>query len=545
MASSQQSRHSPATGLRPPRRPGEPSADPERRDGRAHRLHARRELADRALAEPGLELLRHLRPRFALCLAGSNFVGAVLVYVFLAYVAPTPVVADAQRVSEVNLIGFVAVLLVSMPLGTFVAFAVGRPTREWLSADRLPDERERRLTLQEPLRQAGAEAVIWVIVALVFAAVNAPYSLALGAQAGATIMFGGVATCALSYLLYERTMRPITARALAGGAPDHAVVPGVTTRLVLTWAFGTAVVIMGIAEIGSDVLIGIPATREKIAFTVLYLSLVGLGVGLATIFVAARSVADPLESVRSALAEVEAGNIDVEAPVYDGSEVGVLQAGFNRMVAGLREREQLRDLFGRHVGEDVARQAIERGLELGGEVRDVAVLFVDLMGSTTLAATRDPRTVVATLNAFFGAVVEAVSLHGGWVNKFEGDAALCVFGAPTAHPDAAGSALATARRLQARLRRELPDVRAGIGLSAGAVVAGNVGAAERFEYTVIGDPVNEAARLTELAKTAPEGIVASEAILARAGAAETPHWELGEERTLRGRTAATRLATPR
>ena len=139
--------------------------------------------------------------------------------------------------------------------------------------------------------------------------------------------------------------------------------------------------------------------------------------------------------------------------VSDGSEVGLLQAGFNRMVAGLEERERLRDLFGRQVGEDVARRALERGVELGGEERDVAVLFVDLVGSTQLAAERPPAEVVALLNAFFGAVVAVVGAHGGAVNKFEGDAALCVFGAPLARDDArrrrarrrAGAARAAAR----------------------------------------------------------------------------------------------------
>src|SRR4030095_13191641 len=96
---------------------------------------------------------------------------------------------------------------------------------------------------------------------------------------------------------------------------------------------------------------------------------------------AARSTADPVLSVRHALHEVEEGNFETEVPVFDGSELGLLQAGFNRMAEGIREREKLRDMFGRLVGEDVAREALDRGIELGGEEREVAVLFVDLVGS--------------------------------------------------------------------------------------------------------------------------------------------------------------------
>lgn len=121
--------------------------------------------------------------------------------------------------------------------------------------------------------------------------------------------------------------------------------------------------------------------------------------------------------MRQAVADVAAGKTDIEVPVSDGSEIGLLQAGFNRMVAGLREREELGDMFGRQVGEDVARQALERGVELGGEEREIAVLFVDLVGSTQLASDRPPEEVVALLNEFFGAVVEAVSEHGGSINK--------------------------------------------------------------------------------------------------------------------------------
>jgi adenylate cyclase len=231
-------------------------------------------------------------------------------------------------------------------------------------------------------------------------------------------------------------------------------------------------------------------------------------------------------------------------PVDDASEVGLLQAGFNRMLAGLRERDRVRDLFGRHVGEEVARSAIGRELEPGGETRDAAVLFVDLIGSTAFVANHDPRQVVETLNRFFGIVVEVVTVYGGWVNKFEGDAALCVFGAPSEHPRAAAAALAAARELRRRLPGEVDGLDAALGLSAGPVVAGNIGAAQRYEYTVIGDPVNEAARLTELAKSNPSRLLASEEIVLRAGDGELSRWRVGDPFPLRGRPGPTRVASP-
>ena len=137
--------------------------------------------------------------------------------------------------------------------------------------------------------------------------------------------------------------------------------------------------------------------------------------------------------------------------------MGLLQAGFNRMAEGLLERERLRDLFGRHVGEDVAKAALRRGTKLGGEEREVGVLFVDLVGSSSLALAMQPSDVVRLLNLFFRVVVETAEVHGGLVNKFEGDGALCVFGAPVSCEDPAGDSMRAARDLATRLRREVPS----------------------------------------------------------------------------------------
>jgi adenylate cyclase len=243
--------------------------------------------------------------------------------------------------------------------------------------------------------------------------------------------------------------------------------------------------------------------------------------------------------------EVEEGNLDAEVQVYDGTELGQLQAGFNEMVRGLRDREHLRDLFGRHVGKDVAEVAARGDVELGGETRVVSVLFVDIVGSTSLAAERDPGEVVGLLNRFFGIVVEEVDRHHGLVNKFIGDAALAVFGAPVGLEDHAGHALAAGRSLARRLADEVPELRAGIGVSTGEAVAGNVGGESRFEYTVIGDAVNAAARLTELAKDVDGMLVASGEALEAAGADEAARWTRQDSVVLRGRSSETVLVVPK
>jgi adenylate cyclase len=287
------------------------------------------------------------------------------------------------------------------------------------------------------------------------------------------------------------------------------------------------------------------APADRLITTILLLAIVGLVIGLSSTVLVAMSIADPLRQLRWALGEVQRGNYNAHMQIYDASELGLLQAGFNDMVRDLAERQRLRDLFGRYVGEDVARRALERGTELGGQERDVAVLFVDLVGSTQLASNRPASEVVSLLNEFFRVVVDTVARHGGFVNKFQGDAALAIFGAPIEHPDASGAALAASRELHDELLSVLgSEMEFGIGVSAGRAIAGHIGAQARFEYTVIGDPVNEAARLTELAKLEEGHVLASAISVSGALDAEALCWDVGEIVELRGRSAPTQLARP-
>jgi adenylate cyclase len=497
------------------------------------------------MPEEPRDLVARLRARLIAGMAAANVVGGVVVFVFARWILPLPPVRDATAANRENLIAFAAYVLVSVPAGIAWSFRLHLPVQRWLESGCPPDEREQRVALRAPLRQVRVHAMLWGLAGVVFVALNAGRSGRLALDIGITVALGACTTGAVGYLLAERILRPMTRAALADRVPDQPAVPGVAARILIFWALGTGVPVLGLALVGLGQLTGLlDASGDKLAAIAIFLGGVALVVGLLAIVLAARSLADPLEEVRHALAQVQRGRTDVHVEVYDSSEVGLLQAGFNRMVAGVREREQLRDLFGRQVGEDVARHALERGVTLGGEVREVAALFVDLVGSTELAASRPPHEVVEVLNEFFCVVVAVVSEHGGSVNKFEGDAALCVFGAPLERDDAAGDALAAARELRRRLAEEVPETDLGIGVSAGEAVAGNIGAAERFEYTVIGDPVNEAARLTELAKQHPARVLASSAAIERAGEAEARRWELGDEVELRGRGRPTRIAAP-
>lgn len=493
-------------------------------------------------AADGRTVERTVRVLVLLATAIANLIGAAAVFVLSVWVLPTDSLEGETAPTLANLALAGGYILFAIPFGAWLVLRGLRPGRAWLLADREPTEAEQLNLLRAPLKVFASVGSLWFVAALLFAGFNATYDLELAQRVGITVLLGGLTTCAAAYLMCERLLRPAAVRALAARPLERPALPGVTVRTLVAWALGSGVPMLGVTLIALSALVEGDFSRTELAIAALSITATALIVGFFAIVVAARATAAPIVSLRRAIAEVEAGDFATEVRVYDGTEVGLLQSGFNRMVAGLRERERIRDLFGMHVGEDVAREAVEREVELGGEDREVAVLFVDVIGSTEIAVERPATEVVELLNRFFGVVVETVDEHGGWVNKFEGDAALAIFGAPSPVEDAPGAALAAGREMARRLEGSIDGAAAGIGVSFGTVVAGNIGSEDRFEYTVIGDAVNEAARLCELAKEKPGRLLASAAAVEAAGGEEAAHWELDEEVELRGRKEPTRLA---
>lgn len=306
------------------------------------------------------------------------------------------------------------------------------------------------------------------------------------------------------------------------------------SRTITIWILSSGLPLIGIGLAAMFSLVLQNMTLHQFAVAILVVASVSLVFGFILMWVQAWLTATPVRTVRAALQHVEDGDLDANVVVFDGTELGELQRGFNSMVVGLRERERVRDLFGRHVGREVAAAAERERPELGGEERHVAVVFVDIVGSTALVSSRPPIEIVGMLNRFFTVIVDEVDRHHGLLNKFEGDATLAVFGAPVALANPEEQALAATRAITARLQAEVPECPARIGVAAGNVVAGNVGAHERFEYTVIGAPVNEAARLSELARSEPSRILTTEATIAAASEQERQHWRTGDAVQLRG-----------
>ncbi|OBB99010.1 adenylate/guanylate cyclase domain-containing protein [Mycobacterium sp. 852002-40037_SCH5390672] len=474
---------------------------------------------------------------------GANLlgIGAGLVLVIVAI--PVPSIFD-DAPAWITFGAAPAYIVLAATLGTFWITRRTVLALRWAIEERTPTPEDERNTFIAPWRIALVDLILWGAGAVFYTVLYGLINTMFIPRFLFGVSFCGVLVATGSYLLAEFALRPVAAQALEAGPPPRRLAAGIMGRTMVVWFLGSGVPIVGIALLAFFELWLNNLSETQFAVGVLIVSSAALIFGCVLMWILAWLTATPVRVVRAALQRVEKGDLRGDLVVFDGTELGELQRGFNAMVDGLRERERVRDLFGRHVGREVALAAERERPKLGGEERHVAVVFIDIVGSTQLVTNRRPAEVVRVLNRFFAIVVEEVDRYCGLVNKFEGDASLAIFGAPNRLESPEDAALAAARCIAGRLANEMSELSAGIGVAAGQAVAGNVGARERFEYTVIGEPVNEAARLCELAKSHSGRLLATADAIERASENERERWSLGDSVTLRGHERPTRLAMP-
>jgi adenylate cyclase len=225
----------------------------------------------------------------------------------------------------------------------------------------------------------------------------------------------------------------------------------------------------------------------------------------------ARHLTRPLAGLLDLAAKVGGGDLSVQAEVTGRDEIGRFAAAFNAMVAGLRERDRVKQIFGRYVTTQVSERVLKHGLKLGGERKQITMLFADIRNFTSMSEAMQPEQVVELLNEYFSEMVGAVVEHGGVLDKFIGDGMLAVFGSmdePDRPTDHRRQAVLTGLRMKARLAkingeremRGLAAIHIGIGIHTDEVVVGHIGSRDRVEHTVIGDGVNTCSRVESMNK---------------------------------------------
>jgi adenylate cyclase len=278
----------------------------------------------------------------------------------------------------------------------------------------------------------------------------------------------------------------------------------------------------GICPIGSLLLLIFapisPGTHPE--WFALFVGTVGIAFGLCSALLIGRSVAHPIGQLRSAAQSITDGQLDIQVPLRRADEFGSLISEFNHMITGLREKEQLRQTFGLHVGRRAAEQILAHDPGLGGIEQEITVMFVDIRSFTARSAVLAPNEAVALLNEFLRAMVEVVERdHRGMINKFLGDGFMAIFGIGANAKDHADEALAAGCGIQrtmeklnvTRIQRSEEPIAIGIGINSGPAIVGSIGSPERMEFTVIGNTVNVASRIEALTKTVKTSLLISKA----------------------------------
>ena len=452
---------------------------------------------------------------------------------------------------------FVVILLIALAL-TAVAVALNllrtypllRPIRRWIDGER--DERS--------TNQAWAAAIglpmdlIKRDMIFPFAVVVFPTSVAavviLGLSwvtffpffFGASVAVGYGAM--LHYLALEVGMRPVLIDINQAATPRmEAAVSAFPLRVRLLGALPLINLIAGltVAALTSEGGGGASLTSD-----VLIALAVATTISLELSLLLSKSILRPIADLQKATDAVREGRFDVSVPVTTGDELGDLAASFNQMIAGLAERERIREAFGTYLDKEVAEYILSEGFSEEGVEVEVSMLFCDVRDFTELAAEMDAKQTVAVLNGLFEVIVPIIARHGGHVDKFEGDGLLAVFGAPETYPDHADRAVRAGCEMAGAINDEGAAgerLRIGVGINTGTVIAGSIGGAGRLNFSVIGDPVNIAARVEAATRELDPNVLATEATCTRL----SDEFELEDvgQQELKGIAEPVRLFAPR
>ncbi|MCD4743725.1 MAG: HAMP domain-containing protein [Desulfobacteraceae bacterium] len=222
----------------------------------------------------------------------------------------------------------------------------------------------------------------------------------------------------------------------------------------------------------------------------------------------AKSISEPLLSIKEAIKQVENNNFDTRVEIVSNDELGDAAEGLNQMIKTMKETQSIKESFGKYVCSEVRDEIIAGKTSLEGEMKRATVLFSDLRNFTTLVEKNHPKHVVTIMNQYFNEMTIAVKANRGLVLQYIGDEIEAVFGAPVGfddHPDMAVQAAIEMRKRLVALNKQFEEqgfepLVHGIGIHSGAVLAGNIGSEDRMSYALVGDTVNTASRIEGLTK---------------------------------------------
>ena len=468
----------------------------------------------------------------------GNLIGALVAFSYFRFIDDMAVhVGLTTWLVVYSLVAFAAL----SALGVVVSSRLTRPLGDATAAPELV----RRRAIQLPAIVAAITFVGWLLAGVLWGVVWPIIEGTFRAASAARQVFGtsivsGLVTTVFVFLYIEHRWRKEIDAFFPEG--DLSAVRG-TPRLTVRLRLLLVLLMVGVVPL---LLLGVMAYRRTMSLigmdaptatamvqgmlpVIAFLAVVPIVAAIGLSVFVANSVAAPLRRLETSMGEVAEGNLDARCPVVSNDEIGAVAEGFNRMLVGLRERDFVKETFGKYVSREIRDEILAGRISLEGEAREVTILFCDLRDFTPWVEANPPREVLRDLNDYFTEMNAAIRGEGGLVVQFIGDEIEAVFGAPVVQQAHAGHAVRAALDMRRRLdawnarRREAgkPLLRHGIGIHTGTVLAGNVGSAERLSYALVGDAVNLASRIQGLTKDFGVDILASGTTRARLPASVT------------------------
>jgi adenylate cyclase len=443
----------------------------------------------------------------------ANAAGAVAVYLYFNQI--DPIERGPAAGSRAGLVLFVTITALLLAMTAAVSDLWTAEVRSWsrrLRGGEAPaavPSVVRRRVLNAALMNGLLSLAAWFVAGLCYLVIlRFVYGLSWLEPVRiflAIVLVGGPVASALAFLVSEYHWRREIPLFFPDGDLERAGVlrVPVRVRLILTFLL-TSILPLSLMIVLDlrleDRFADQAAWRDLVRADLYLVAISGVASSIMALLVS-RFVNRPVQALRTAMAQVAAGDLTARVPVRSTDELGELNAHFNAMVEQLRRAGQARELFGRYVSPAVAHHALGRGDALDSVLVRATAMFVDLRGFTAIAQRSAVEDVVRMLNAYYGTVERVCEREGGVITQFLGDGVVVVFGGPLRPAaDHARRAVRAAIALQWSLLNHPPlagigRLQAGIGICTGDMVAGHIRANERVVYTIVGDAVNQAARL--------------------------------------------------
>ena len=449
------------------------------------------------------------------CTAGNRSCGANTRPSYLALSFIIVAFEKSSRYIESAGVTVVAVLVLMYAL-VLPGLGVWRLVGRWAAGQEIDRVRALEATYvwarKGSVRALGVTAVVAGVLAVIVGVIAGATGSRVSQYGIVGAIFGPACHLIGAHSLAEAPLRPVRV-ALAGGKGIGDSLP----RRRPSFATWTNLSMLGVAFAFAMAAAMVAAVFDRANHIPAFWVLTGFGLTLGfgvpiTVFASFSPALKPIRDLAEGTKRVAAGDYSQRLPVVQDDDLGALAASFNRMQAGLAERQRLQAAFGTYVDPALAARLLEQGDDVfTGERREVTVMFVDVRDFTPFAEVNTAEDTVSRLNALFEIVVPSVVNAGGHVNKFLGDGALAVFGAPNDLADHADAAVTAAVQIHRRVAERFGgQLRIGIGINTGMVIAGTIGGGGKLEFTLIGDAVNVAARVEQLTKTTGDTILVTE-----------------------------------